>query len=973
MTTRTEAGAEKSFASTLLPWIVAGLLTVVYLLTLNHWLSFKNLQAVARASGEIWAPDVYAPLFSLVITPFHWLPETAIPLAMNVFSMVCAFLVLVLLARCVALLPHDRTQKQREREHGHSALLSIPMAWVPVVLAVFVCGLQLTFWENATSFSSGMFDLLLFAYCVRCLLEYRVSHAESWLLRAAVVYAAAATESWVMVMLLPAFLVAIVWLKGLTFFQLRFLARLFLCVLAGSLFYLYLPLLHLKSDGYFWLSLKQNLSTEIFQASYIFRYTPHYVQLVMAMTSLLPILVIAIRWKPSFGDTSELGVALATWVFHLTHAALLGLCIWAAFDPAFSLRDAAGRFPILRGNRDAFLPFYFIAALSIGYFSGYFLLVFRPVMRRGRRVMESQNFLNAVSTAAVYALLILTPAGLLVKNIPQIKFTNGAMVKNYAAIMTEHLAPNGVIMSDNGGSLMLARSYLARNGKASDYLYLDTKALKSAGYYRFQTRQHPDLWPRLFTNVADNAMLSDFNLMHLVASLAETHPVYYLQPSFGYYFEVVYAVPHGLARELKVYPTNNVIWPPPLSEAVMAENETFWKEHAPELHELVPIINPPPPTGPPTLRQKWLHFMHIPVEKNFEANQVGAVYSRALNTWGVEAQRAGRLDAAGGHFEDAVRLFPENLVAKANADFNQKLRKGERVAVEDPSSFEKRFGNFDGWQIMLNADGIFDEPTGCLAQGIVFARGRLDREAAQNFERTLALAPESLLARLWLARVYVVLGTPEKAFHLVDELNSRTNMFADAAINAADVFQIQLAASYVEQDPEKVQRLVKSTVSGKSPDPSLLETAARVCGYYHDFTNALVVLDKQLQLSPNNVGILLNKAYAHMQLTNFNEAIPPLSRAISLAPTNGTALYFRAISYFETGKLDESQRDYEALQKGNEKAYPAYHGLGEIAVRKKDTNSAIRYFELDRTYAPPGSPEFEFATNRIHSLKTGAP
>src|SRR6185437_3849942 len=59
----------------------------------------------------------------------------------------------------------------------------------PPVLATLACGLQLTFWENATTLSSGMLDLLLFAYSVRCLLEYRISKQESWILRAAVVYA----------------------------------------------------------------------------------------------------------------------------------------------------------------------------------------------------------------------------------------------------------------------------------------------------------------------------------------------------------------------------------------------------------------------------------------------------------------------------------------------------------------------------------------------------------------------------------------------------------------------------------------------------------------------------------------------------------------------------------------------------------------------------------------------------------------
>ena len=71
---------------------------------------------------------------------------------------------LALLARSVALLPHDRTQPQRQLEHDEFSLLSIRAAWVPPLLAVFACGLQLTFWENATVASSEIFDLLVFAY-----------------------------------------------------------------------------------------------------------------------------------------------------------------------------------------------------------------------------------------------------------------------------------------------------------------------------------------------------------------------------------------------------------------------------------------------------------------------------------------------------------------------------------------------------------------------------------------------------------------------------------------------------------------------------------------------------------------------------------------------------------------------------------------------------------------------------------------
>ena len=124
-------------------------------LTLNRWVSLLNLAAVAKISGWTWQPELSNPLSFLVTYPFRWLPAAQIPLALNVFSAVCAALTLGLLARSVALLPHDRTDAQRRRERSDFSFLTIGSAWLPPVLAVAVCGLQLTFWEHATNFTTG--------------------------------------------------------------------------------------------------------------------------------------------------------------------------------------------------------------------------------------------------------------------------------------------------------------------------------------------------------------------------------------------------------------------------------------------------------------------------------------------------------------------------------------------------------------------------------------------------------------------------------------------------------------------------------------------------------------------------------------------------------------------------------------------------------------------------------------------------
>src|SRR5262249_5174409 len=148
MTTEAEIRPEGPEVFLRLPWAIAAGALVVFLFTLNHWVSLSSVGVVARLSGWLWQPELNAPLYWLLTAPLRWLPTRAIPLVLNLFSAICAALTLALLAHSVSLLPQDRTEAQRLREKSPSALLSIPAAWLPPLVACLVCGLQLTFWEN---------------------------------------------------------------------------------------------------------------------------------------------------------------------------------------------------------------------------------------------------------------------------------------------------------------------------------------------------------------------------------------------------------------------------------------------------------------------------------------------------------------------------------------------------------------------------------------------------------------------------------------------------------------------------------------------------------------------------------------------------------------------------------------------------------------------------------------------------------
>ncbi|MEY2429758.1 MAG: hypothetical protein QOJ40_2643 [Verrucomicrobiota bacterium] len=977
----------------ILPWLIAAAALTFYGMTLNHWVSFNNLGRgnlgqVARTSGWTWQPDVYGPVNWLLTYPFRWLPLKSIPLALNLFAGLCAALTLALLARSVALLPHDRTDEQRKREEGEFSLLSIRSAWLPPLMAAIVCGLQLTFWENATVFTTGMtsaatpaswgagaemLDLLLFAFVIRCLLEFRINERESWLARAAFVYGAAITNNWAMIGFFPLFLAALVWIKGLDFFNARFLTRMFLWGLAGLSLYLLMPIAQSAADiGSipFWAALKANLGSQkviLGQLIRVFRQA-HQDALLLAVTSLLPILVISIRWASYFGDTSRLGIALTTAIFHLVHGVFLVVCIWVALDPPFSPRfSPLGHDP---GAAFPFLTLSYLGALSIGYFSGYFLLIF------GRRPDSSERqplylrIINSVIVSLVWLLFLLAPAALIYRNLPQIRVTNGSSLKHYASLMKQALVPGAVILSDDPRRLFMMQSLAAQNGKNNDCLFLDTTSLPFPEYHRFLKKKYPQRWQNVPKE--RNQLVDTGTLLQILTNFAKSNRVYYLHPSFGYYFEVFWAEPHGLIYKLNFYPTNTLI-APLLTKEMIQENEMFWtRAEETALAPLVRAIEPPSPAARATLSFRLMQHAHLKTEPNRTVGVLAEFYSRALDYWGVEMQRQGELPSAAAHFERALELNPDNIVAELNLECNRNLQAGRKSGIQLTRPVEDQFGKYRNWDQIMGLNGPFDEPNACYEQGRIFVPNGLYRQAAYQFDRAKTLAPDNLSARLWLAQLYILSQMSERALKLIEEIHEQPNLLKITRTNQNEMLFIEASAHLAAHDLPGAQATVSSVLNEYPADEGLLSTATQVYMNYSYYSNALTVIDKQLQLDPNNLSALVNKGFSALQINAFDQAIPPLTRVLTIQSNYYPALLNRAIAYLRSDKLDAARHDYEVLQKALPTEYRIYYGLGEIAYRKRETNAAIRNYQLYLTNNPPDTEEAKSISARLKELKLGS-
>ncbi|HVU28154.1 MAG TPA: tetratricopeptide repeat protein [Verrucomicrobiae bacterium] len=969
MVNTNQTDPRKNFVPRFLPWLLAAAAFVVYCLTLNHWVSILNLANVTKVSGWTWQPEVVNPITFLVTIPFRWLPAAAIPVALNLFSALCAALTLGLLARSVAILPHDRTDAQRAREQNGFSFLTIWSAWLPPVLAVAVCGLQLTFWEHATNFSGEMFDLLLFAFVIWSLLEYRIDEREGRLFLGAFIYGAGMTNNWAMVNFLPVFVGAVIWMRGLSFFNARFLTRMALCGLVGILFYLLLPLLanfsH-TSPVPFWQALKYNLSSQFAVIRTVFMGSPlRSAVIVLSLTSLLPLLVFCIRWPGSFGDNSPAGRALTSFMFHLAHAVFLCACVWAAFDSPISPRH--------RGLGLPFLTFYYLGALCVGYYSGYFLLVFgsKSALNRAHRLTPMPfEFLNRPIVVAVWVIAFCAVAILIYKNAPQVRASNSDTFRQFGALIEKTLpATGGILLSDEPSRLVLAQAALARTGRTKDFVPIETASLKYPSYHKFLHRTFPQIWPDTVAPAEMTNGIGPLHLMALMAALIRTNDVYYLHPSFGYYFEEFYLEPHGLIYKLKTLPRDTLL-PPLPDNGQIADNETFWSQAQKTAFAPVEFaVAPPSPVRSHSFGERVLDGLHLSREKDLNAILAGTFYSRALDFWGVQLQRAGELNQASNAFVLAQQLNPDNAVADINLDFNQKLRADTNAPVDLTKISLDQFGKYHTWNEIYTAYGPFDEPTYCFADGMILARGNLLRQAIAPFERVRQLLPDNVDARLWLGQLYVANRLPDRALAAVNDLQAQPEKFSLTETNEMQLAIIQASACFQKTNRTRGIQLLETQISRHPADSDLLGSIAQVYVSYGIFSNALDVIDRRLAQTPDDPAWLMSKGQVCLQLKSYDQAIAVLNRVLELQTTNSQALYFRASAYLADGKLDAAQTDFETLQNTFTNSLPVVYGLGEVAWRKHDTNAAIKNYEFLMAHVNTNAPEVKTVLERLRELK----
>lgn len=931
---------------------------VLYGLTLSHGVTLNSLALTAKIAGWDWRPLASHPLLWLLTLPMRLLPAAWVALALNLFSAVCGALTLGILTRSLELLPWFRPL---ETLSGWSARL-------PVLLAVAVCGLELTFWQNATAGSGEILDLLPLAGAVWCLLEYRVSRDVRWLKAAAVVWGAGMAEDWVMLFTLPFFVGALVWLRKFKFFNLRFILSLAGLGLAGFAIYALLPMANGLSPGSPWNlhsawanSLKETRNILVF--IYVgFWKTHRLVAVAILLFYLIPLLAILARFGNEDTKNKSPLDRMLIWVFRSVRVGLLLFCVWLAFNPNFGPRQ------IMAQQIHVGLPMLtvdYLNALCVGFLTGNFLLIPRreESLRRQKLGRRLARFMERATAPLLTTLLAVITLGLSARNLPAIVLVNRQPLVQFGEFALHNLPPgSGIVISDNPEMLEVFQAAQAQSGDKHDWLPLDTLSLPVPEYRARLQRQHAGNW----LTSTNQQELPPEDMLKLVYGRTQTSQVYYLHPSFGYFFEYLYQLPNGSVFELKRLPAR-AINPPALTAAVLRQNEKIWDDQTPQIEALRRAGIP----GKSSLVTPVEDFFRLEPVAVGQVGQLKEWYSMFLNDWGVELQRNGQLPAAQRRFSQALELNTNNWIALVNLQCNTNLQAGTNMALGNAAGFVQQGGSSKQLELFMKRLGPLDDPSFCVFLGNHYQESGLPRLAMQQFGRVHELVPEALIPQFTLARLEVLSGLPDQAMTLINQLRSEEKKLPPNADLDVQLALLETGVWLSQTNFTRAGNVLQTVVQRHPDDDQIVNRVAQTYTSFGDFTNAEQLVNRLLTRNPENISALLTQSGIFLQTARAGLALPVLNHILSLTNLPDAKLN-RAIAYIQVSNYPAATADCLEMDNSLPKCYLAEYRLAQIAVLQHDTNQAVHYLQICLTNAPPGTPLWREVQARLQWFKSNS-
>ena len=932
---------------TRLPWLAALTAFLLYVCTMGSGLTLSNLGLVSQLAGWSDLPIVGQPLLWFITLPLRWLPAAWVAPLLKLLSAALAAAIWGLLVRTVQLLPWDRSWDQASR------LVST----LPALTAVIVCGLEWSFWREATSTGGDLLDLLLLAAAGWLLLEYNVRRQVRWLEAAFLIWGAGMAENWVMLWFLPVFIIAVIWLERQSLLQgiifpREFLWRLAGLLLAGFSIYLVLPMVNGLAPhspwtlGQSWHASLHDTKNTCVQIYHVFWRAHRVLLAAVAVCYLAASLPLLVRLRDEDTHAKSTADRFQLRIYRVLRLGLLLACFWLAFDPTPAARQMIHA---QTGGHLKLLSFDYLLALSTAFLLGNFLLVpyaLDPQSYRSSRKKQWWQFAAPVA-AGVVALLAV---GLAVRNGPAICRANFHSLDQFGVTAVAALPPGrGILLGENSDELIALESALARQGRADDWAIVDTRALAARAYRTRLEAEHPAGW---LAN--PNLQLTAVETVRLLEQVARTNQLYYLHPSFNLFFERFYLEPAGVIYAMKPRGKDPLNLPP-MSAAVTEATEQYWNRlWDRELSALVP-----PTARPSRLANQLAHYGIVPAARD-QDRMLAEWYSRPLENWAVRLQIQGRLREAHEHFEQVERLNTNNISARLSLACNTNLQSGAAMTLTEVARLAGEMGNAR-MELVLQGSGPFDSPAFNYLLGCMLLDRGMPLQSAEQLERVRTLVPASPAPEMKLAEIYNQLHLPERSRPLIAHLREMESAASDSSKNA---FELNVAlldsyASLLQTNLPQAQATLRTLIQEHPDDPQIFN---RVLGTYlsiNDFTNALQLVETRLVKTPDDIPLLNAKAQVLVQSGHAAVALPIVDRILALTNTPDAHIN-RAVVRIDAGQYAAAQADLTELEQTVLKEHPddpqIFNRIVNAYASFNDFTNALRLLETRLARTPDDIP-----------------
>ncbi len=952
-----------------LPWLIGGIAFLVYALTLCHSVSLPNLPLTAQVAGWTTNPQADRPLLWLLTAPLKLLPDAWIPAALNLQSAVFATLTLVFLARCVQLLPLNRLRVQTMFQRSSTGLFERRDAWLPVVVACLLGGLELGFWQEAVSATGEMLDALLLAAAVWCVLEYRVSEQTFWLDRLAVIWGVGMAENWVMIAALPLLAVTLIWLWGFGFVKKERWLRVLWWLLLGGMVFLVLPVANsLDSAWSFKHALKESVLAQTGNLSAAYGEFARYdtdLTIVMVLFYLLPVLPLIFRLKDEGSYHTSLQARIQIMTLQLLYGAFLITELWLTLHPAVGPQNIMAQHSRLG---TPLLSLVFFNAMGAGYLTAHFLLICGAdvsSLRKSNPQFRLPPFLpewfRKMTVPVLYALPVILLVALAARNLGVIRELNRSPLAGFGQAAAACLPPGGgIIISDDPQRLQLVLAALAHQREYHQWAAVDTTQLADPRYRAALERKHPLGW----TELGDKQTLTPAGMTQLLFRLAGTNQIFYLHPSFGYFFEVMDQEPHGLVYQVSRIHERDA-FPPALTPALIRENEKFWSQTWTNRLTAIPPIRREVQDVRESLQTR---FFSLAAPDSRASRLACEWYAMALDNWGVALQHAGQWPAARQRFEQALVLNTNNVAARMNLDYNRDPNNGGLTdpvvaagLLQEMSERRRRTQN------LLKTEGPFDGPIMAYALGILFQEVGLPRQAILLMSRAADLTPNDATPKLTLAELYLHARLNDQALQVLQNLRRRATGTPLSEENDTRLHLLEASAWLDTTNQAAGDRSMKTIVTDHPQDPRVLNTVIEMYEQAGELTNALLLVQDRIVQSPQDVSLLTREVGLLQKTGQYARALQTIDHLLTL--TNLDTLQLdRAADRMLTGDLAGAEAAYRQLLNTPVEAWRSYYGLAQIALLRKDTAGAKQFLETCYDKIPEDSANRALISRQIQQL-----